>query len=64
MSPIQFNPTNVINFASSLSPIFITTFLVLDGAFNGNIKFLFYLVGLFFAPLEYYPRSSSFYGYR
>ena len=47
MSPIQFNPTNVINFASSLSPIFITTFLVLDGAFNGNIKFLFYLVGLF-----------------
>lgn len=47
--PIQFNPKNVINFASSLSPIFITSFLVLDGAFNGHIKFLFYLLGLFVA---------------
>lgn len=49
--PIPFNPKSVINFISSLSPIFITTFLVLDGAFNGTIKFLFYLIGLFIAIL-------------
>jgi len=47
--PITFNPKNVVVFASTVSPIFITFFLIFDGAMNGNVKFIVYIIGLFFA---------------
>ena len=47
--PAPFNPKNVVVFASTVSPIFITFFLIMDGALNGNVKFIVYLVGLFAA---------------
>ena len=47
--PAPFNPKNVIVFASTVSPIFITFFLIFDGALNGNVKFIVYLVGIFLA---------------
>jgi len=47
--PAPFNPKNVIVFASTVSPIFITFFLIMDGALNGNVKFIVYIIGLFFA---------------
>lgn len=47
--PAPFNPKSVIIFASTVSPIFITFYFILEGAFNGNVKFIFYLVGLFIA---------------
>jgi len=47
--PIPFNPKNVVIFTSTVSPIFITFFLIMDGALNGNVKFIVYLIGLFFA---------------
>lgn len=46
---IGFNTPNIIVFASSVSPIFITFYLILDGAFNGHVKFIIYLIGLFIA---------------
>jgi hypothetical protein len=45
--PIQFNPKSIIVFASTVSPVFITFYLILEGAFNGHVKFIVYLVGLF-----------------
>jgi hypothetical protein len=47
--PAPLNPKSVILFASTVSPIFITFYFILEGAFNGNVKFVFYLVGLFIA---------------
>ena len=47
--PAPLNPKSVIVFASTVSPIFITFYFILEGAFNGDIKFIFYLVGLFIA---------------
>ena len=47
--PIPFKPQNIIVFASTLSPIFITFYFILEGAFNGHAKFIIWLVGLFIA---------------
>ena len=47
--PAPFNPKSVVIFASTVSPLFITMYFILEGAFNGHIKFLFYLIGLFIA---------------
>lgn len=47
--PAPLNPKSVIVFASTVSPIFITFYFILEGAFNGNVKFIFYLIGLFVA---------------
>ncbi len=47
--PLQFNTKNVISFAASVSPIFITFYFILEGAFNGHIKFIIWLIGLFIA---------------
>tara|TARA_B110000967_G_C18848783_1_gene543471 strand:+ start:149 stop:769 length:621 start_codon:yes stop_codon:yes gene_type:complete len=49
--PIQFNPKSIIVFASTVSPVFITFYLILEGAFNGHVKFIVYLVGLFITLL-------------
>lgn len=49
MPPIQFNPKNVIVFAASVSPIFITFYFILEGAFAGHVKFIIWLFGLFIA---------------
>ena len=48
-SPIKFNPKNVIMFAASVSPIFITFYFILEGAFAGHVKFIIWLFGLFIA---------------
>ena len=47
--PAPLNPKSVIVFASTVSPIFITFYFILEGAFHGDIKFIFYLIGLFIA---------------
>ena len=47
--PVPFNPQSVIIFASTVSPIFISFYLILEGAFNGNVRFIVWLVGLFIA---------------
>ena len=47
--PLLFNPKNVIVFASSVSPIFITFYFILEGAFNGHVKWVVWLFGLFIA---------------
>ena len=49
--PLQFNPQNVIGLAASISPIFITFYFILEGAFSGHIKFIIWLIGLFIAIL-------------
>ena len=50
--PIPFKPQNIIVFASTLSPIFITFYFILEGAFNGHVKFIIWLVGLFIAIIS------------
>ena len=49
MAPLPFNPKNVIVFAASVSPIFITFYFILEGAFSGHVKFIIWLFGLFIA---------------
>ncbi len=50
--PIPFKPQNIIVFASTLSPIFITFYFILEGAFNGHVKFIIWLIGLFIAIIS------------
>jgi len=47
--PLQFNVKNIVVFASTVSPIFITFYFILDGAFNGHLKWVVWIFGLFIA---------------
>ena len=47
--PLLFNPRSVIVFASTVSPIFITFYFILEGAFNGHLKWAVWIFGLFIA---------------
>ena len=46
MSGITLTPTNILHFFSSLSPILITSYLLLDSVFNTNVKGIIYIFGL------------------
>ena len=48
---LLFNPKNVIVFASSVSPIFITFYFILEGSFNGHMKWVVWIFGLFIAVI-------------
>ncbi len=47
--PLLFNPKNIVIFAATVSPIFITFYFILEGAFNNHVKFVVWLFGLFVA---------------
>ena len=47
--PLLFNPKSVVVFASTVSPIFITFYFILEGAFNGHLKWIVWIFGLFIA---------------
>ena len=47
--PLLFNPRSVIVFASTVSPIFITFYFILEGAFNTHLKWTVWIFGLFIA---------------
>ena len=49
---LLFNPRNVIVFASSVSPIFITFYFILEGSFNGHMKWVVWMFGLFIAIIS------------
>ena len=49
--PLLFNPRSVIVFASTVSPIFITFYFILEGAFHGHVKWIVWMLGLFIAIL-------------
>jgi hypothetical protein len=47
--PIPFNPQSIVKFAATVSPVFITFYLILEGALNGHVRFIIWLIGLFIA---------------
>ena len=47
--PLLFNPQNVVVFASTVSPIFITFYFILEGAYHGHLKWIVWIFGLFIA---------------
>jgi hypothetical protein len=48
---IDFTPSNLLEFAASFSPFFITTFFILYSAMMANMKGFIYLIGACFAQL-------------
>lgn len=63
MPGIDFGFKNMITFFSMLSPIFITTFLLLDSALNVHLKGVIYVIGLLIAQIigiasrQFFPDS-------
>ena len=49
--PISPTPSNIIEFFAYMSPIIISSFLVLQSFFNGDIKALIWLIGSLFTWL-------------
>ena len=47
--PLLFNPKSVVVFASTVSPIFITFYFILEGSYNGHLKWVVWIFGLFIA---------------
>ena len=47
--PLKLTPKNVLLFVTSISPILISSFLVLESFMYGNMKGIIYLISLIIA---------------
>ena len=48
---IAFSPKNYAIFFTALSPIFIISYLLMDSAFNANVRSIIFIVGLLIAQI-------------